>query len=274
MDLFFNELSVSGLSSDAIADGVTLFALVVKEARQQGFGGVRFETDMRSVMLTERMSFAQYCDSCKDKQEIKALLSFQIYPYFDEAHEDDYLKAKDFKVRIDGDTTLSAYGLAAAYVNKSCGVGFASHRWSGFEYEIHIEQEDEDTVDKVYCLSSLPHFDDPLFVKWADLNLPEPPLVRSKSIPLDKRIHLSHHHGEDTLYAFAKKIRKSPYVEEVVNSIDIVPGEKRFISSFHDGNMIDIRLVKEGGFGLTIRTTARNQRQLHAIAKHLEQDYY
>ena len=63
-------------------------------------------------------------------------------------------------------------------------------------------------------------------------------------------------------------------MEEVVNSIDIVPGEKRFISSFHDGNMIDIRLVKEGGFGLTIRTTARNQRQLHAIAKHLEQDYY
>ena len=272
MDLFFNELSVSGLSESTIPDCIIKFASLVREAREQGFQNVRFETDLRRIQLSEGLSFAQYCERYARNQEVKALFSLQVYPYIQETEEDTFLES-DFYVSLNDGTKVSISGLAAASIYNSCGVGFDTSQWNNLVYSITIEKGEEVEEKTVLCLSRQEHFEDVAFIGWAEDFLPEPNLIKSEAIPMDKKIHLSDHHGKAELQAFSKRIVMSPYVEEVVNSIDRDSYDKAFVSSLHDGNMIDIRLVNKGGFGLTVKTTARNMRQLKAIARLLEKKY-
>lgn len=272
MDLFFNECSCEGLTVDTINEKVVQFANVVKEARRQGFHKVRYDKDMWSVELIPGMSFAQYCEQNRKNQVIITLLSLQCYPYFDNTREDDYLSADYSVVKYDG-SVQSVYGLSAAYVYGSCGVGFETPDWSNLSYTLEVQKEDETIHRQILSFSSINHFTDERFLRWAEESLPEPVLGKSKTIPLEKAIHLPHHHGEDVLYAFSKRLVKCPYIEEIVCSIERRPKEKSFISSLHDGNMIDLRLIKSDGLGVMVRTTAENPRQLRAIARILEEKY-
>lgn len=272
MDLFFNECTCDGLTVDTIKEKVVQFANVVKEARKQGFQNVRYNTDMRSVELIPGVSFAQYCEQNRKNQVINTLLSLQCYPFFDKEKEDDYLEADYYVVKIDGSIQL-VYGLSAAYVYGSCGVGFETADWGNLSYTLQIRKDDKTVHHHVLSFSSIIQFTDERFLKWADKYLPDPILAKSKTIPLEKSIHLSNHHGKDVLYDFSKRLVKCPYVEEVVCSIERKPKEKSFISSMHDGNMIDLRLIKADGLGIMVRTTAENPRQLRAIARILEEKY-
>lgn len=272
MDLFLNECSCDGLTVDTINEKVVQFANVVREARRQGFHKVRYETDMRRVELAPGVSFAQYCEQNRKNQVVLTLLSLQCYPYFDKEREDDYLEAEYYVVKKDG-SVQSVYGLSAAYLYGSCGVGFETTDWHDLSYTLQIRNDGKTIHHQILSFSSINHFTDDCFLRWAEANLPEPILVKSKTIPLEKSIHLPHHHGEDILYDFAKRLVKCPFVEEVLCSIERRPKDKSFISSLHDGNLIDIRLVKADGLGIRVKTTAENPRQLRAIARIIEEKY-
>lgn len=273
MDLYFNELSVSGLTEDTIYQKVVMFANVVKEARQQGFRYVRFEKDMRSIMLSHDLSFAKFCEINSKDPIIKALFSVQGYPYFtDEGGEDSFL-LNDYRVLMPDGHKESVYGLAAAVYYNSCGVSFNTIQWESLLHQVLIESGDSRKTVFVISLSDLAHFDTKEFSDWADSSLPEPELISSKSIPMDKKISLPDHHGKEILYEFSKRLVRSPFVEEIINSIERKPKEKDFIYSLHDGNLIDIRLIRHGGIGVIVRTTAKNERQLRAIARRLEEQF-
>lgn len=273
MDLFFNELSVSGLEEGTVAEKVLLFAQIVKEARSLGFSYVRFATDMRNIELFHGMSLERYCNLNRNKPEVQALFSVQGYPYFtDPQGEEEYIK-NDYRVKLKDGSNPIVYGLAAASFYNSCGISFSMPQWTDLIYQIYKGEVSDNNYQEVLSISNLQHLDDKSFIAWADKYLPEPELIISKSIAIDKDIHLSDHHGSDVLMAFSKKIRNSPYVEEIVNSIDRVAQDKNFISSFSGVDIINIRLVKEGGYGIAVRTTARNKRQLKAIARILEEEY-
>ena len=272
MDLFFNEISCNGLTEQDLTIYLSDFVKLVAEALRQGVQFVRFEKGLSGVELAYNQTLAQYCYRHSKEPEVKALLAFHKEPYLDKDKEDGFLLVDDFRVRI-GNQTISCYGLACALINNSVGIGFHTPGWEGIEYKIDIFKEGEvDSVSPVLCVSSTAHFDDPLFVEWADTYLPEAVPEKSKQIPIDKHIHLSDHHGAAELREFSEKLRKSPYVEEIVNSIDRVSDSKKFIVSMKD-DIIEIRLVNEGGYGLAVRTTAKNRRQLDFIARHLEEKY-
>ena len=273
MDLYFNELSVSGLTEDTIYERVVLFANVVREARQQGFRNVRFEKDMRGIMLGHNLSFAKFCENNSKDPIIKALFSIQGYPYFTDEEGEASFVLNDYCVIMPDGHKESVYGLAAAVYYNSCGVSFNTTQWEGLIHKVVIVSGDITRTSLVLSLSEMAHFYTKEFSDWADAFLPEPELIRSKSIPLDKKISLQDHHGKDILFEFSKRLVRSPFVEEIISSIERKPNEKDFIFSLHDGNLIDIRLIKHGGIGVRVRTTAKNERQLSAIAKRLEEQF-
>lgn len=269
MDLFFNELSTSDLSGDNVVILIKQFLSVVSEAISEGFQHVRFEKGLTGVSLGYNHTLAQYCFSHSREQEVKALLSIWNQPFLVEENQiDAFLDVDDFRVR-----DVSCEGLACAYINSSLGVGFATPEWINLEYELDIFKGDEISQRfSVLCLSSLLHFDNPMYVNWANQMLPTPKLDRSKQIPLDKPIHLSDHHGKSVLLDFSKRLRNDPYIEEIVNSTDRNTDSDKFIVSMHE-DLIEMRLVHQGGYGVIVRTTAKNRRQLEAIAKHLDERF-
>jgi hypothetical protein len=271
MDLFFNDVSCVGLTDEMLTGVVEPFAAVAKEAYSQGFLHIRFDKDMRKVMLGHGVSFAQYCERHKKNKAIGVILSFSDYPYFASDKEDEFLEADAYVVEVLGQK-VQVYGLAAAFIYNSPAIGFCIPGWDGLIYSIK-ECGGKDREGTVMCLSRLEHFNEKCYEEWADKYLPEPILIKSIQIPMDKKKHLSQHHGFDILDKFSDKILRSPYVEEVINSIDRCSSAKNFIEDLRDENIIDIRLVKEGGYGIAVRTTARNHRQLKKIAEILETRY-
>ena len=267
MDLFFNELSAYDMSENASAI-LGVFLTVVSEAVNQGFHGVRFEKGLAGVSIGYNYSLAQYCYEHSKEQSVKTLLAIQTQPFLEADQVDAFLIVDDFRVR-----DVSCEGLACAFINGSIGVGFGTKGWEGFDYKLDVYKDGIiEHTHTIGCLSSPNHFNEPLYIAWANQNLPPPELEKSKQIPLDKPIHLSEHHGMAELTEFSKKLRNDPYVEEIINSTDRNSDSCKFIASMH-GNLIEMRLVRQGGFGLVVRTTAKNRRQLEAIANHLENKY-
>lgn len=273
MDLYFNELSVSGLTEDTIYEKVVLFAKVVREARQQGFRNLRFERNMREVMLSHDLSFATFCEINRKDPIIKALFSIQGYPYFTDKDGEESFLLNDYMVVMPDGHKESVFGIAAAVYYRSCAVSLNTSPWESILHKVFIVSDCSNRTEYVLSISDMDHFDTKEFSDWADAYLPEPELISSKSIPMDKKINLPDHHGKDILYEFSKRLVKSPFVEEIINSIERKPKEKDFIYSLHDGNLVDIRLNKHGGIGVVVRTTAKNNRQLRAIARRLEEQY-
>lgn len=271
MDLFFNDSSCECLTEESIPEKIHLFASIANEAFAQGFTGIRFDKYLRDIGLLNNLSFAHYCEKNSGDQTVRAILSLAKYPYFDDAREDAFLSA-DFQVNTTDNRTVSVYGLAAAFLYDSIGIGFNTSGWDRLMYDI-TEIGGKERRGTVLCLSQSHHFSEPSYVDWAENNLPDVVLVKSKTIPMDKHCHLSDHHGTDILDKFARKLLACPYVEEVINSIERNSNTRSFIERLRDGNIIDIRLVKEGGFGLAIKTTAKTPRQLRRIAKLIEEKY-
>ena len=268
MDLFFNELSASSLSGDNVGVQVGCFIRVISSAISDGFQHVRFEKGLSGVKIGYNRTLAQYCYSHSKEQDVRTLLAIQRQPFLEGDQVDTFLEYEDFRIR-----DVSCEGLACAYINKSMGVGFCTSEWTDLKYDLDLIIKGElNQRCSVLCLSSLDHFSNHLYVNWANQKLPPPKLYKSKQIPLDKHIHLSPHHGISILMEFSHRLRNDPYVEEIVNSTDRNTDSDKFIVSMHD-NLIEMRLVQQGGYGIIVRTTARNRRQLEAIAKHLEERF-
>jgi len=99
-------------------------------------------------------------------------------------------------------------------------------------------------------------------------------IPKDETDPERKTIDLRDDHGKDILQAFAKKIRRSPYVKKIINSLRFNPKVTNSIRRTKPDGTIDFVLTwTDEGLGLCIQTTGRNLAETNSIALHLAKKY-
>jgi hypothetical protein len=99
-------------------------------------------------------------------------------------------------------------------------------------------------------------------------------IPKDETDPEQKTIDLRDDHGKDILQAFAKKIRRSPYVKKIINSLPFNPKLTNSIRRTKPDGTIDFVLTwTDEGLGLSVQTTGRNLAETNSIALHLAKEY-
>ena len=99
-------------------------------------------------------------------------------------------------------------------------------------------------------------------------------LLRCFLDPKDKPIHLRDDHGKDKLLEFSKRLLKSDYICEIVNSLPYNPRERKFIRKVSENGLIEIVLPwTDLGLGIVVKTTGRNLRETQQIANIIQEQY-
>jgi len=89
-----------------------------------------------------------------------------------------------------------------------------------------------------------------------------------------KSIKLRDDHGKDTLQVFAEKIRVSPYVKKIINSLPFNPKQVNPIHNVKPNGVVEFVLTwTDAGLGLCIQTTGRNMAETNTIALHLARKF-
>lgn len=92
--------------------------------------------------------------------------------------------------------------------------------------------------------------------------------------PTRKPISLRDDSGKDVLEAFAKKIRRSPYVKQIINSLPFNSYLKTPIRRTYSNGIVEFVLTwTDEGYGLCIQTTGRNLTETNTIALHLQKEF-
>jgi putative CRISPR-associated protein (TIGR02619 family) len=88
--------------------------------------------------------------------------------------------------------------------------------------------------------------------------------------PEQKQIHLRDDHGKDKLQQFSEKLRRSPCVREIINSLPFNPRTIKPIRQVKPNGIVELVLIKtDEGLGICVQTTGRNLAETRAIAIHL-----
>jgi putative CRISPR-associated protein (TIGR02619 family) len=92
--------------------------------------------------------------------------------------------------------------------------------------------------------------------------------------PEQKQIHLRDDHGKDILMDMAKRLRRSPYVTGITNSLPFNPKAKNPIRRVRADGLVELVLTKtDAGIGLCVQTTGRNLVEANTIALHLRDKF-
>jgi len=272
-DVYFNELSVAKIIDlNELESLLDKYARVIKEARIQGFEKVRYENGVNNIMLNQEYSLGQFVHEHTNLQSVNVLLATQSRPYIPDGDyaEDAYIM-NNYCVDVDG-LSIKCEGIISAAIHNSISIGFENPDWNKNSYIVTESCADNVRYVTVLYAYSVDFFSTNTFQLWSDKFLP-PTILSTDLFPLDKNIHLSPHHGYDTLMKFAKRIRKENYVKEILNSIDRDSNQKQFARGKEGTNTVEITLINDGGYGLVISTTARNDRELRYITKLITDKY-
>lgn len=274
-DIYFNELSVPypmtiNTDTDSLIQN---YAETIKEACNQGFRKVKYERGVDHIMLRKDYSLAQYLYENPTSQSVNVLLATQTKPYIPEGDqaEEPYVM-NQYHIIVKGEE-IHAEGLTIAALSASMAIGMENANWTENSYEVFEKRPDSKTLRKTDVLYAYnpTFFTNEKFVEWADVNLP-PKIEECGILPMKKEIHLADHHGKDVLNRLAKRLVREKYVKGILNSTDRDIKEKNFISGINN-NIIYITMVDDGGFGMAVSTTARNEREALYIAKRIEEKY-
>ena len=141
--------------------------------------------------------------------------------------------------------------------------------------EAMIDYEKIDGVDYV-ALSAMGQ----LFHDRCRLQFPQQETVLLKQVPQDdcppkqKQVSLRDDHGSDVLQKFAEKLRQSPYVKSIVNSLPFNSKRRNCIRRVKPDGTIEFVLTwTDEGLGLCIATTGRTLAETTTIALHLKEKY-
>lgn len=155
---------------------------------------------------------------------------------------------------------------------------------SKFEPELNFESEylqsliDKDSIDNVdlVSLSAM----GVLFNERSRLQFAKKETAILSLIPQDdtnpesKAINLRDDHGKDVLLAFGKKIRRSPYVTKIINSLPFNSKQINPIRRTFENGIVEFVLTwTHKGFGMCIQTTGRNLAETNSIALHLKNQF-
>ncbi len=275
--LFFNDLSSLPLAPDFTEAWKRVDRLIkTYKARPINIFGTRIccDNSIGNLQLTKELDLQAFCRNPAGRILGTLLLGLIRHPYIIEgsAEEDNYLKSDYFLDK--NSEELSAYGLTAALLSGSAGIGFVSEDfWEKCFFYLVKKDESGCERQRVLCVSRPDHFQSPDFSAWYEERAAIS-LVTTELSPEMKKISLRDDHGKDTLDHFARKLINSPYVIEIVNSIPFNPHIKDFIKSVKENGLIEIVLVStDKGFGVVVKTTGRNLRETKAIATILQEQF-
>lgn len=275
--LFFNDLSLLPLAKDFTEAWQRVDCLIkTYKARPIDVFGTRICCDgsVGNLQLAIDLDLQTFCKNPAGRTLGTLLLGLIKHPYITSGsvEEDIYLKSEHF-LEKNGDE-IDAYGLTAALLSDSAGIGFASEPfWADYSFYLIKKDASGREVQKVLCVSKPDHFHMPDFFSWHMVRVPIS-LVCTKLSPSMKKITLRDDHGKDTLDHFARKIVCSPYVVEIVNSMPFNPHFKNFLRSAKEDGIIEIVLTHtDQGLGMVVKTTGRNLRETKEIAVILQKQF-
>ena len=273
----FNELSIYPLctTDENVDKRVVTFIELLKEIKKYGIKRVRYENSFSDIKLKENYSLQDYCNSAfssKEKSRAQFFYATMRRPYLDEDKEELFYTYDHCEVEV-GDERKDCMGLYVAAITESFAVGFYSENQPSL-YKVHLQKDKEvDECREICCLSMLDHTLMPKFIDLMSIQ-EKLPVPKTSLEANQKRKHLSDHHGKKECDNHADQLLKSPYVNEVLNTIDFNPTEVSYIHKVKAPNLIEVRLTwTKAGYGLCISTTAENIIQNHWIANLLRKQY-
>lgn len=99
-------------------------------------------------------------------------------------------------------------------------------------------------------------------------------IPKDDTAPERKQINLRDDHGKEVIQAFANRIRRSPFVRGVVNSLPFNPKRTEPIRRTYPNGIVEFVLTwTDAGLGLCIQTTGRNLAETNSIALHLKNEF-
>lgn len=277
-DLVFNELTTSPLAPDfnAAFERVKGFIYTYKKKPAMFNRMIRLDIYIGELQLTEGMSLQDFCNETPASRTLGSLLlGLGKHPFIDEGtdQENQYLEHDYFFDR--NGIRKATIGLAAAYLRGTVCIGFASEEcWENVECKLIVSEVDGSVRSTTVLSASTPnHFSSPSMNNWVEKN-ETITLVEGTLDPTEKTIHLRDDHGKDILQKCSERLRRSPYVLSIVNSLPFNPKQRNFIKSVSPSGLIEIVLIDtDKGLGLVVQTTGRNLRETEEIANILSTEY-
>ena len=275
MELIFNELTCHPYAKDFTDcySRVEQFVKTYKASERHGFQRVRFHSAFDQILLEDSYTLNDFVRDRRATMLAITMLSIYRYPFIDDntKEEEQYIQ-NDFSILKNG-SKLRVHGLAAAFLYQTIGIGFCSETfWEVLLFSLRVEGDEEKNVG-VLSASKPAHFEEKTFLEWKEQTT-EIQLIACDTPVASKPISLRDDHGKDVLQRFAERLRHSPYVVAIVNSLPYNSSEKKFIRSVRPHGLVEIVLTStDKGFGLIVKTTGRNLRETTAIAEILAERY-
>lgn len=275
MEIIFNELSINPLSNDlnTAKTKANQFAETFAVCRRNGIKRLRSAVGPYEILLSEEYSLYDWLNDKTVSEVLKNFMYGVISKPFIRDEDETVLEQyvlNDFNILV-GEEKFKCDGIASAHLYDTFCISLNSDSiWLEIMLEIEKTNEGLTSIHKVFNVSHKSNF------VSSDLNLfisQKKPveLVESSLEVKSKRIAISDHHGKDIQLAFAKKIIKNPYVEEVKST---AWGGNRFIRKVNEDGTIEIVLTQSAKqYAFLVFTTGRNYQEVKTISSILKDKY-
>jgi hypothetical protein len=280
MELYFNEISAKYKTTNIHESQQRMLSLIelCKKAKKQGFNLFRTFREFDNIELSDGYRIYDWYSDVNVKNTIKSFyLGFRKFPFetTNEESEKQYIECTYKLKEADEINHNNAIvnGLALAYIENSISISFPANKvWEKEMINLKEKRNNSTSEVKVHHASLDDHID--IHKDWID-SLNEITIIETELNPKEKNVHLREDHGKDKLTLLANKLIKSPFVLEVINSIDFKPYARKFINNTYPNGKIEIVLINsDEGFGMVIQTTGRNLKETNKIAEIIEEKYF
>lgn len=278
----YNELSTIPVGNNRIIanDKVQNLVRCLVKAKQNGFQRIRFCKHFQEIELAKGYTLLDWLNETKEKNYKEIILGARIFPFIDPVDivaEEEYLSNRFyFSNEAFNIPRTECLGLAAANIYNTLSISFPGAAiWETNSIQIekqNVEAAQPETISVTNVFSS-DCFEKPDVKKFVE-SISVVALVVSNIDPKNKPVHIRQDHGNDILKAFAKRIKNSPYVNAIVNSLPWNNKNTNFIRRVYPDGRIEVVLFwTDEGLGMVIKTTGRNQRETEEIARRLDEEY-
>lgn len=277
----FNELTMIPYCStgDEVEQRIESFISTLNTLKQHGIKRVRYENSFDDIKLREGYTLSDYCNKANKGKQINNrdfLYGFLRKPYLYEDEEVLFDKYDNCKFVSKNGNTEDCLGLYIAFVMNSFAVGFDNGVFKdnqNLSCHLCLTKNGETIHEHVPCVTKPEHIFTEEIVEILS-NQHDLPVDKTSTPVENKKVHVAKHHGEKECLKHANELKLSPYVTEILNSIDFDRNEKQYIHKIAEPNLLEIRLywTKEG-YGLCVATTGKDIIQTKWIAKYLDKKH-
>lgn len=257
MELYFNELSLKNRDS-MDNDSIVVMTEVYKEL-------LRYNITTCRIASEDNARLFQMISNMPNSSNVKNFyFSFFRSPYESEGVEEKQDDYYGYSWLYDGEECI---GFALAVILDSASFSIYSPCWN----MPFIDIAQDEVLDKVRNICVKGHVD--IHIPHIQ-NKEEIVLVTCDIEAESKRIALRNDHGMDVLKDFSKRLLRCPYLIGIVNSLPYNPYERKFIKRIRENGLIEIVLPwTDKGYGVVVKTTGRNIREIKRIAEILEKEF-